>query len=196
MSIFKSFKNSNGETSTPSVEQSSLIAAALVSLIARHVNAKPRLTVLECMKHAGISTSVASNKALQMRVHRLVTKLHVQSVLAAVDDTLLVMHGIQPAPVETQQEAVLERALKAAVLIHLIDISVRDTPLLTAYDCMIHAGLPPVVAKDPTSLLLVRRLVDLLDLDEVLFRVDEILDSRRGMTTPPDEVQVRASYSV
>lgn len=195
MGIFKPSKKSDKAVSVPLIDRSLLVAAALLSLIVKSVRDKPSLSVPECMRHAGIPTNVASNKALQMRVRRLVKKLDIQSVLAAVDDTLLVTQGVQHTPVETQQEAVFERALKAAVLIHLIDTSVREKPLLTAYDCMLHSGLAPIVAEDPTSLVLVRRLVSMLDLDDVLFRVDSILASRKGVATPPDEVQVGACYS-
>jgi hypothetical protein len=194
LGIFKP-ANKSDMTSVPYVDERFLIAAALLSLIVKHAREKPSLSVPECMKHAGISTNLVTNKALQMRVRRIVKKLDLQSVLHAVDDALLVTHEIQPTPVQTQQEAMLVRALKAAVLIHLVDTTVNPTPLLTAYDCMIHAGIPPIVAEDPTSLLLVRRLVSLLRFDEVVFRVNSLLISRKGITTPPDDVQVGACYS-
>ena len=195
MGIFKPANKSDNKTSVPYVDERFLIAAALLSLIVKHAREKPSLSVPECMKHAGISTNTARNKALQMRVRRLVKKLDMQSVLLTVDDALLAMHGIQPTPVQTQQEAMLERALKAAVLIHLVDTTVHQTPLLTAHECMIHAGIPSIVAEDSTSLLLVRRLTSLLRFDEVVFRVNGILISRKGATTPPDDVQVGSCYS-
>jgi len=189
MGVYKPSKKSVKEN-LPPIDQGALIAAALICLIETYVHKQPRLTVPECMRHAGLPRNVATNRNIQQRVRRLVNKLDFYSVLAAIDDTLLALHGIQPNPFETPEQAFCERSLKAAVLIHLIDISARDEPLLSACDCMLHAGLPPVVANDPTSVQLLHRLVGLLNLDHVLARVDDILQGHRTLMDPTDMVVV------
>lgn len=181
------------ENRIPSVDQDALKAAALISVIETYIRDKPRLTVPECMKLAGIPENVASNKTIQQRVRRLVKKLSIRIVLAAIDDSLLAHHGICPNVVETQEQAFCESALKAAALIHLIDSSAREQTLLSAYDCMLHAGLSPIAAEYPTSQPLLLRLVSLLSLDDVLVRVDSILQGSKSQTVTSPLAAVAAA---
>jgi hypothetical protein len=188
MGVYKRSKKS-GKENLPLVDEDALKAAAVIRLIETYVREKPRLTVAECMRHAGLPGSITSNRNVQQRVRRLVKKLEFESVIAAIDESLRSMHGIRRIPLNSQGEAFLESALKAAVLIHLIDTSARAKPLLSAYDCMIHAGMTPMVAEVPESQQLVRRLVGLLNLDDVLAHIDNKLHGNRALFTAPDSVQ-------
>ena len=172
MGVYKPSKTKNKQ-SIPPVDANAIKAAALVSVIEKHVHEKPLLTVPGCMRLAGISTNLTNNTSLQMRVRRLARRLDVFNILDAIDNTLLQMHGIRPIPPTSQAEAFYQSALKAAVLIHLIDISARERPILSLYECLIHAGLSPTVAEDSTGQQLVRRLVNLLSFEYILIRIDD-----------------------
>lgn len=184
----------NKENHLPSVDQDTLKSAALMRLIDTFVRTKPRLTVPDCMRHAGLPENVVRNTTIQQRVRRLVKKLDVPSVVAAMDDSLLECHGIRSIPCETPEQTYYVMMLKAAVLIHLIESHARDEPLLSAHECLLHAGLTSDMAQDATTQPLLFKLVDLVSLEDVLARIDHIVPRKpQNVLGPVASVPVTTS---
>jgi hypothetical protein len=68
-----------------------------------------------------------------------------------------------------------ENDLKAAALILLVESSAREKPLLTAIECMMHAGLPSNVASNRSFQQRVRRLASKLNMNHLLSSLDKVL---------------------
>ena len=103
MGVFKPSKRGRKKqqpllkSTLPNVDENDLKAAALILLVEKSARKSPLLTTSECMTHAGLSLTVASNQAIQKRVRRLASKLDINQLLASFDKSAARTESIGPS---------------------------------------------------------------------------------------------------